>query len=143
MLGTYLTLSLDGSVIAETTDVNMMIKSKAINVSSHDTGLHGAFIGGKVRIALAGGYLLASSGANWDILWAAHRAGTTMVVTLKRDENSILNGPGLLVKLSLNGGDSGKAITGKYGLLVNPTGSVTVDSTIITVDSTLITTDMI
>jgi len=145
LLGTYMILKIDGAVIAETTSVSMLVKAKALDVSTYDTGLHGTFIGGKVEAAIAGTYLMATTGANWDVLWTAFRAGTEVDVDLYRSGAVMTSGTAVIVKLRISGGNADKVITGGYALKYYPSSSssITVDSTTITVDSTLITADAI
>lgn len=137
LLGAYLILKIDGSVIAETTSVNMLVKAKPLDSTTYDSGMNAEFIGGKVSIAMAGTFLMASSGANWDVLWAAFRLGTAIEVILYRDTTQMFTSTARIVKLRLSGGDSGKLITGGYGLMC----SQVVDS-MITEDGEYILTEV-
>lgn len=134
LLGTYLTLSINGAVIAETTSVSMKMQSKAIDRTSHDSGLYAEFEGGKVDIAMAGRYLMATSGANWDVLWTAFNAGIVVDVILMQNGLSLLEGSAVIAKLRLSGGNSDKAVTGGYGLRYRPTEAVPETTTIVTED---------
>ena len=75
ILGNYLNIQFNGAVIAETTDVNFRMRAKALDTTSKDSGYHSSFIGGKVSVAMAGGFLVSSSGANWAILWMLSGTG--------------------------------------------------------------------
>ena len=147
LLGSYLILKVDGSIIAETTNVSMKLVAKALEASCKQTGLYAEFIPGTVDVAIAGEYLVASDGANWDALWNAFKAGTEVTVTLLRYGVEVTSGTAIIVILRTSGADSGSLVTGGYGLRYKPGANVifntTVDSTTITVDSTLITSDQI
>jgi hypothetical protein len=138
--GSYLVLEVDEEIIAETTDVSLKIVSKALDTTSKDSGLNAEYIGGKVMIAIAGGYLLASSGANWEALFDYMHGGTSMTVEFYRDGVYFFNGAGYLKKLSLTGANSDSLTTGVYGISFIYDAEET-EGAIITEDGLEITTE--
>jgi len=146
ILGTYLTLEIDGEVIAETVNVNLKMKGKPLDGTSQSSGIASTYSGGALSVAIGGKYLMATTGANWDTLWASFRAGTEISVALYRSGVALLTGFGIIAKLNQNGKDSKDKVTGGFALRYYPETtleSITVDSTVITVDSTTITADRI
>lgn len=116
ILGSYLTLEVDGSTIAETTDVNMKIVAKALDTTSKESGLNTEVIGGGVKILIAGTYLMSSDGANWDTLWSSFKDRSKVTVGYFRNGVNFLLGHGILKKLTAKGGIADSLITGTYGI---------------------------
>ena len=115
--GSYLYLTMDGSTIAETTDVSLKFQAKAIDKTTKDSGFNAEFMGGTVKVAIAGTFLVASDGSNWDTLWAAFEDGTEVDVNYLRHGTQFLSGTGIVKKLTLKGGNSDELVTGTYGIL--------------------------
>lgn len=114
--GSYLTLEVGATTVAETTDVNLKVAAKALDSTSKSSGLNSEYIGGTVRIAAAGSFLMASDGANWSTLWSSFKDGDEVVVHYYRNGVGFLSGNGVIKKLTMKGGLSDSLITGTYGL---------------------------
>ena len=146
--GSYLTIQVNGAVIAETTDVSMKIAAKPLDSTTKDSGLNAEHLGGTVKIAVGGKYLMSESGSNWEALYTSFKTGAIVTVEYIRSITNFFRGYGVIKKLNFTGGNSDSLVTGSYGIIIRQiisgsTDSVTVDSTIITVDSTTITSDRI
>ena len=115
--GVYLVLKLDGEIVAETINVSMKMIVKGLDRTSQDTGLNAAFMSGKVKIGIAGTYLMASDNSNWTTLYGS--LNSSFAIGLYLNESMLLNGYGILKKLSLKGSDSKKNLTGTYGIRFN------------------------
>ena len=114
-LGTYLTLTLEGSVIAEASSVSIKVVASALDSTSKDSGLYSGGAGGLVKIGVAGSFLYAASG-NWSDLYDYQKAGTAVTVTMWRGGVEFISGEGVIKKLSMTGSDPGSHITGAYGI---------------------------
>ena len=131
--GSYLTVAVNGSVIAETTDVNIKVEAKALKSTSMDSGLNAEHIAGSVKLALAGRYLFASNGDNWNALFNFMKEGDEVQVAFYRNAVNFLSGWGVIRKLNPAGGNSDSLVTGMYGIRYNfteqdpdvPTGILT------------------
>ena len=115
-LGTYLTLELDGDVIAETTELSIKIEADALESTTKDSGINATFIAGKYKAGLAGTFLLATNGANFDTLYTLINTATSMDVVVYYNGSAILNGTGIMKQLSETGANSDTLVTGKYGI---------------------------
>jgi len=133
--GSYLYLTIDGSTVAETTDVNLKVQAKAIDKTSKDSGFNAEFMGGTVRVAIAGTFLVASDGANWETLWTAFKDGTEVDINYLRHGTQFLSGTGIVKKLTLKGGNADELVTGTYGILhKGELNTTAVDDTLLTED---------
>jgi len=116
ILGSYLVLKLNDAVVAETTSVSLKMISKGLETTSQSSGVYSSYEGGKVKIGMAGKFLLASGSANWTILYDFMKAGDEFEVELFVNESSLFSGFGLMKKLSLRGADESSLVTGAYGI---------------------------
>ena len=116
MDGSYLVIKVDGSVIAEAADVSLKIIAKKLDSTSQDSGLNTACSPGKVKIGIAGKFLYASDGANWEALYEYVKAGTNLDTVMYFNDGAILNGRGILKKLNLKGANSKEKVTGTFGI---------------------------
>jgi hypothetical protein len=117
ILGSYLNIEVDGLLVAETTDVNMKIEAKALDATTKVSGYNYECIGGTVKIAIAGSYLMSQDGANWEALWASFNAGSNVTVAYYRDAVNFFSGYGIIKRLTIKGGNSDELITGGYGIM--------------------------
>jgi len=117
--GSYLTVTVNGAVIAETTDVNIKIEAKALKATSQDSGVNSDHVAGVVKLGIVGRYLLASNGDNWTALFGYVNEGTEVEVAFYRDSVNFLSGWGLMRKLNPKGGNSDTLVTGMYGIRYN------------------------
>lgn len=115
-LGIYLNVTLDGSVIAETTSVEFGIEAVKLDVTTQGDALNSKFIQGNMKMAIAGGFLLASSAANWGVLFDLLSTGTQATILVLHEGRSLVSGPGVIKKLDSAGGISDSLCTGKYGI---------------------------
>ena len=121
ILGYYLVLKLDGEIIAESTNVNLKVIAKAMDRTSKVNGVTSEYMPGKVTIGIAGRYLVATNGANWQTLYDYQAAGTDFALSFYRNGVELFWGSGLLKKLSLRGGSEVDLITGTYGIIYTST----------------------
>ena len=121
ILGYYLVLKLDGEIIAESTNVNLKVIAKAMDRTSKVNGVTSEYMPGKVTIGIAGRYLVATNGANWQTLYDYQAAGTEFALVFYRDGVEFFGGLGILKKLSLRGGSEVDLITGTYGIIYTST----------------------
>ena len=128
ILGYYLVLKLDGEIIAESTNVNLKVIAKAMDRTSKVNGVTSEYMPGKVTIGIAGRYLVATNGANWQTLYDYQSAGTEFALAFYRNGVEFFAGAGILKKLSLKGGSKEDLVTGTYGILYTPTtGAITTE----------------
>lgn len=114
--GAYMVLKVDDSVIAETTKVNLKVTAKPMDSTSQDSGINGSFTTGKVMVGIGGAFLYATS--DYSSLYTYLNAGTQMGVIVYVDGNGIINGYGIMKKLSAKGANADENITGAYGIRI-------------------------
>ena len=119
--GSYLVLKVDGSVIAETTSVNLKIIAKGLDRTSQASGVNASFMAGKIKIGIAGAFLFASDGANWTALYDFLKAGTEFEVVFYNNGTEFFGGSGVMKKLSIRGANQKSLVTGSYGIRFTPT----------------------
>ncbi len=121
MRGDLLTVKVDRyssgtaeAVIASTTSVNVDFSAEALETTSQTDGLNATFEGGKVTCTISGDYLIASSNAEHDALFAKMNAGETMAIEVY--VNGVIKhaGTAVLTSLSMSGGNSDQLATGAF-----------------------------
>lgn len=139
--GTYLTLSLNGVEIAEAAEVSVKVKAKSLDITNQSDGHSASFMPGALKVGLAGRFLLASDASNWQTLYDLIGSGSEIDVILYRNSVEVLNGYGILKRLSKAGARSDDLITGAWGIRYYPTTATTEGLTLLTEAGVEITTE--
>ena len=113
--GTYLTLQVEEEVIAEAVDISVKATAKRLEITNQSDGLYAAFMQGNIKVAMAGGFLAATTGANYTKLFDYLTTSQEMRVSLYRDAVEALGGYGIFKRLGVGGRDK-MLITGVWGL---------------------------
>jgi hypothetical protein len=128
--GDYLVLQIEQyssgtapGVLAETTSVSIDFSAEALETTNQSSGLAASFIGGKVTGTASGEFLVATSAANFDALYAKMAAGTTIDFEFFHDggTTAYMTGDCIVTALSMSGGNSDQLATGSYSLQLSGT----------------------